>query len=114
MDYLNKYSTQSAGNLLAENLTEPIVYSDYGVYYHNLLKKDQERILWENLKEVRIGGSSVRCMNNNNTFIYLAFHGGLHQFFRLFWLRDIAVTLENWDIDSALDTRVKQEVFKLF
>ena len=32
-DYLNLYQTRTARNLEAKNLTDPILYTDYGVYY---------------------------------------------------------------------------------
>jgi len=70
-----------------------------GVYYHRLFEQEGEKILWEDLVNDSVGSTAIRRMNNNNTFLYLTFHGGLHQYFRLFWLRDVAACLEKWDLD---------------
>ena len=40
-DYLNLYNTLSAGSLVSENLSDPVVYTDYGVYFHNSGLTDQ-------------------------------------------------------------------------
>lgn len=32
-EYMNLYLSQAAGQLICENLTDPLLYSDYGVYY---------------------------------------------------------------------------------
>ena len=40
-DYLNLYTTLSAGTLLSENLSDPTVYSDFGFYFHNVSLSDQ-------------------------------------------------------------------------
>jgi len=70
-----------------------------GVYYHKLMEQDGEKMLWENLVDDKIGNCAIRRMDNNSTFLYLTFHGGLHQYFRLFWLRDVAISIKNMEID---------------
>jgi len=45
-----------------------------------------------------LNGTSVNVMNREHNFLYLCMHGVYHEFFRLFWLRDIAVMLENPDL----------------
>ena len=73
-----------------------------GIYYHKLLPRHREDILFKGLVKESIGGVSIDCMNRNNTFLYLAFHGGFHQYYRLFWLRDFAQALDKWDLDHGL------------
>ena len=70
-----------------------------GVYYHELLKVSEEKLLWQDLSEEVIGGTPVKCMNKDNTFLYLTYHGGQHQYFRLFWLRDVAEAIRRWELD---------------
>jgi len=70
-----------------------------GVYRHELLRVADEGIMFEDMEEEVIGGTSVRCMNKDNTFLYLLYHGGQHLYFRLFWLRDIAEAIKRWDLD---------------
>ncbi len=70
-----------------------------GIYYHELLKSSQEELLWQDLSEEVIGGTPVKCMNKDNTFLYLTYHGGQHQYSRLFWLRDVAEVIRRWELD---------------
>ncbi len=46
-----------------------------------------------------LNGIPVSIMNRENTFLYLCMHGIYHEFFRLFWLRDISEILQKWDLD---------------
>jgi hypothetical protein len=77
-----------------------------GITSHWLFGPEGENLLWQDLVEDKVGNTVLRRMNNNTTFLYLAFHGGQHQFFRLFWLRDVAAALKKWDLDHRwiLDT----------
>ncbi len=70
-----------------------------GVYYHELLKSSEDELLWQDLSEEVIGGTPVKCMNKDNTFLYLTYHGGQHQYSRLFWLRDVAEAIKRWKLD---------------
>lgn len=46
-----------------------------------------------------LNGTPVTIMNKENTFLYLCMHGIYHEYFRLFWLRDIAEIIQKWDLD---------------
>ena len=70
-----------------------------GVYYHKLLKRENEKLFYHDLEELQFAGVKVQCMNRENTFLYLIYHGAQHQYFRLFWLKDIAEILKRWDLD---------------
>ncbi len=50
-------------------------------------------------EEVSIGGLRFHTMNKHYTFLYLTLHGGVHQYRRLFWLRDVAEALISWELD---------------
>ncbi|MFH0757923.1 MAG: nucleotidyltransferase family protein [Bacteroidota bacterium] len=70
-----------------------------GVYRHELLREADEGMMWEDLEEVMIGGTPVKTMNKDNTFLYLLYHGGQHLYFRLFWLRDVAEAMKRWELN---------------
>ncbi len=81
-----------------------------GVYYHKLLPRQHDEIFFRDLVKESIGAISMDCLNRNNTFLYLAFHGGFHQYFRLFWLRDFAEALQKWDLDHRLILKNAKEI----
>lgn len=60
---------------------------------NNLLIENAQGFL-EGLKEITFAGHRVLVMRDEYQFFYLAIHGAMHQFFRLFWLRDIAACIE--------------------
>ena len=71
----------------------------YGIYLHELMRAGDECKLLQNRQPVKLSGTEIQVMDRESTFIYLLYHGCLHQFFRLFWLRDVAECLERWDLD---------------
>jgi len=73
-----------------------------GIYNHGLLRPSIGEIFLKEMVRGEIGGVSIREMNLNNAFLYLAYHGGHHQFHKLFWLRDIAEALKSWSLDHML------------
>jgi hypothetical protein len=57
-----------------------------------------------------LNGTPVQVMNQENNFLYLCMHGTYHEYFRLFWLRDIAAVMKNWDLDwENIKKRVESE-----
>ncbi len=56
----------------------------------NNLLIENAHTLMENLQEITFAGYRIQVMKDEYQFFYLAIHGAMHQFFRLFWLRDIA------------------------
>ncbi len=70
-----------------------------GIYNHGLLAHSKGMLLLKDLMQGKIGGIPIMEMNVNNTFLYLAYHGAHHQYYRLFWLRDIATALKIWNLD---------------
>ena len=57
-----------------------------------------------------LNGTPVRVMNRENSFLYLCMHGIYHEFFRLFWLRDIAEMMQKWDLDwSQIRKQTEEE-----
>ena len=66
--------------------------------YLGLSRSDID-LFTENTEEVSIGELRFPTMNIHYTFLYLTLHGGVHQYRRLFWLRDVAEALKCWRLD---------------
>jgi hypothetical protein len=70
-----------------------------GIDNRGLIARDMEQLFWTDLTERKMGGVNFHCMADHRTFLYLVYHGALHGYFRLFWLRDVATALKTWDLD---------------
>lgn len=70
-----------------------------GIDSNGILSKASESMILFDSVDVEIYGTLFKTMNKHNTFLYLVFHGAWHQFFRLFWLKDIADVLNQWNLD---------------
>jgi hypothetical protein len=68
--------------------------------YLGLTSAHMDRFVRET-ETVRIGDLRFTTMNRHMTFLYLVMHGGVHQYRRLFWLRDVATALEKWELDHG-------------
>lgn len=79
----------------------------FGIYVHQLLKKQDAEDLFANIEYIDIHNEQIAVQDEASTFIYLVFHGCLHQFYRLTWLRDVARCLEVFDLDH-------EEILKRF
>lgn len=73
---------------------------------NNLLIENAHTFL-ENLNEINFAGHAVKVMKDEYQFFYLTIHGAMHQFFRLFWLRDIAACTQK------LSDKSHKEVIKI-
>jgi hypothetical protein len=73
----------------------------YGIYVHKLLRRADEPAIRDATETVELHNEEIVVFERATTFIYLVYHGCLHQFFRLFWLRDVAEALQKWELDHA-------------
>ena len=73
----------------------------YGIYVHELLRRVDEPAIRDATEKVELHNEEIVVFDQSTTFIYLVYHGCLHQFFRLFWLRDVAEALQQWELDHA-------------
>jgi hypothetical protein len=73
----------------------------YGIYVHELLRQADEPAIREATEKVELHNEEIVVFDRATTFIYLVYHGCLHQFFRLFWLRDVAAALQRWELDHT-------------
>ncbi len=71
----------------------------YGIYLHELLRNSDETKMLNNTVKISFRNTEIQVLDRETTFVYLAYHGCLHQYFRLFWLRDVAECLKRWDMD---------------
>lgn len=104
------YSTykKDLGFLNREKMT--FIELHYGIYVHELLRnRDESRIL-NNTELFAIKNTEIQVLDRETTFVYLVYHGCLHQYFRLFWLRDVAACLNKWDMDHVKVIRLVEEL----
>jgi len=73
----------------------------YGIYVHELLRQADEPAIRDATERVELHNEEIVVFDRTTTFIYLVYHGCLHQFFRLFWLRDVAEALQRWELDHT-------------
>ncbi|MFT5618240.1 MAG: hypothetical protein ACI85I_001471 [Arenicella sp.] len=64
----------------------------------SLFPKNESEI-WKSIKPVQLGGVEIPTLSDENQLLYLCTHGAKHQWFRLFWLRDIFYLLQKVDFD---------------
>lgn len=69
------------------------------IFRMELVRDSSASFSWETLKDEKIGAVQVKCLDLSTSFLYLIYHGGQHQYFRLFWLKDIDVALRKWDLN---------------
>jgi len=73
----------------------------YGIYVHELLRRADEPAIRDATERMELHNEEIVVFDRTTTFIYLVYHGCLHQFFRLFWLRDVAEALQRWELDHV-------------
>lgn len=82
----------------------------YGIYVHELLRNQDESKILTHTETVEIRQQKISVPDRETTFVYLVYHGCLHQYFRLFWLRDVAACLSKWDMDHTRVIRLAREL----
>lgn len=65
----------------------------YRLFPNNTHEKQEKILVQENIGHVLLAGEEVPVLNLPFHFLFLAAHGSVHQWFQLFWLRDIAEIL---------------------
>ncbi len=94
--YYSKYKKDIGLSSKAHGLLVELHYSFEN--YLGFKQPDVQRFLQQS-EVVHIGGRPFKTMNKHQTFLYLNLHGAVHQYRRLFWLRDIAQALSKWELD---------------
>ena len=96
LDYYSRYKKDIGLHNREQGIFLELHYSFEN--YLGLSSSDMDLFV-QNTEEVRIGELRFQSMNNHYTFLYLLMHGGVHQYRRLFWLRDVAQALNSWELD---------------
>jgi len=60
----------------------------------NILEEPSFEELWKTHETVRIAGTDIPCLETEELFVYLISHGSKHAWFRLRWLYDIHLFLD--------------------
>ncbi len=81
-----------------------------GINNQDMIRKTNEESFWKQKVTLKLGDQSYTCMDLEYTFLYLLLHGGLHQYRRLSWLRDIAEALRRWELDHVRIIHVAEEL----
>lgn len=87
---------------LRNNSVNVVLELHVEIFRKELIKDPGLSFSWESLVDEKLGALSLKCLNLDTSFLYLLYHGGQHQYFRLFWLKDIDVALRKWDLDHNL------------
>ncbi len=95
-DYYTRYKKDLGLYNKKENL---LVELHYNIENYLGLSEAELEPFFQQTEELTMGGGQFRCMNRHRDFLYLTFHGAVHQYRRLFWLRDIAEVIKSWDLD---------------
>lgn len=97
-DYYFKYKKDVA---LINRKSEVVIELHVEIFRQELIRAPEETLTWDALVDETIGTLPLKCLDLNISFLYLLYHGGQHQYFRLFWLKDIAEALDRWDLDHS-------------
>lgn len=79
-----------------------VIELHYGIYVHELLTRSGEGVIRERRERIVLHNEEIEVLDRESTFLYLVYHGALHQYYRLFWLRDVAECMKRWELDHRL------------
>lgn len=110
-DYYFKYKKDVA----LKNSAGVVVELHVEIFRMELIRSSEPSFSWETLVDEKLGAVSLKCLDLQTSFLYLIYHGGQHQYFRLFWLQDINMALRQWDLDhkEILDKAISLGVDRL-
>lgn len=74
----------------------------YRLFPNNTYESREKNFIHNGTEELRFANASVLVLKPVQHFLFLAAHGSVHQWFQLFWLKDIAEfihqqKIQNWD-----------------
>lgn len=62
----------------------------YRLFPNNTYEQQERQFIDNNIGQVLLAGEKISVLNMPLHFLFLAAHGSVHQWYQLFWLRDIA------------------------
>lgn len=81
----------------------------WGIIKRQFGLRVEESFWWTDPHQVPLGGTQVRSLSNEATLVYLAIHGGKHEWHHLRWIGDVAgvARLTPMDWERVADTSVR-------
>ncbi|NJM14885.1 MAG: nucleotidyltransferase family protein [Bacteroidales bacterium] len=99
--------------LLVNELTKTSVELHYRLYPNSCYRQKEQALMVAHTKQTAMGPVRFNSFSPEFEFIYLASHGAIHGFYRLFWLYDLALLASlgnlNWQHLSALARQLGAE-----
>ncbi|WP_214846253.1 nucleotidyltransferase family protein [Exiguobacterium sp. S90] len=94
LDPSSEYDTQRANHLVFIHKHTHHMIELHWRLHPNILHEPTFSELWSRHEVVTIAGVDVPCLETEELFVYLISHGAKHAWFRLRWLYDIHLFLE--------------------
>ncbi|HAL00137.1 MAG TPA: hypothetical protein DCP50_03930 [Exiguobacterium sp.] len=93
-DSTSNYSAKQSHHLVYIHLQNDHIIELHWRLHPNIINEPTFEELWIRHETVRIAGTDVPCLDTTELFVYLISHGSKHAWFRLRWLYDIHLFLE--------------------
>ncbi|MFL0199143.1 nucleotidyltransferase family protein [Exiguobacterium acetylicum] len=94
LDEESEYDARRANHLVFTHTKTNHIIELHWRLHPNIINEPTFEELWTNHETVRIAGADVPCLETTELFVYLISHGSKHAWFRLRWLYDIHLFLE--------------------
>lgn len=91
---LYEYDTKRAHHLVFIHPKTNHIIELHWRLHPNIIAEPTFEELWARHETVRIAGTDIPCLETTELFVYLISHGSKHAWFRLRWLYDIHLFLE--------------------
>ncbi|NTY10689.1 hypothetical protein EXW93_13900 [Exiguobacterium sp. JMULE1] len=91
---LYEYDTKRAHHLVFIHPKTSHIIELHWRLHPNIIAEPTFEELWARHETVRIAGTDIPCLETTELFVYLISHGSKHAWFRLRWLYDIHLFLE--------------------
>ncbi|WP_336798465.1 nucleotidyltransferase family protein [Exiguobacterium acetylicum] len=106
LDEASEYDARRAHHLVFTHTKTNHIIELHWRLHPNIINEPTFEELWTRHETVRIAGTDVPCLETTELFVYLISHGSKHAWFRLRWLYDIHLFLEQ-PLDSVeIQTRL--------
>jgi len=93
LDEETEYDVRRTHHLVFTHLTTNHTVELHWRLHPNIIIEPTFEELWASHETVRIAGTDILCLETTELFVYLISHGSKHAWFRLRWLYDIHLFL---------------------
>lgn len=94
LDKESEYDARRAHHLVFTHPSTNHIVELHWRLHPNIINEPTFEELWASHETVRIAGTDIPCLETTELFVYLISHGSKHAWFRLRWLYDIHLFLE--------------------